>query len=95
MHHTLIELKFPILLNLSPPAQSKKNALSGVINEARKQGMIAAYLNVAAIIAAIVVACLIMGLVLGLYGPVYVQEQLLYNPNNHNYDSYYNSYYCW
>ena len=37
--------------------------------------MIAAYLNVIAIIAAMVVACLVVGLVLGLYGPVYTQNQ--------------------
>ena len=55
--------------------QSKRNAILGVINEAKKQGMIAAYLNVAAIIAALVVACLVMGLVLGLYGPVYARQQ--------------------
>ena len=55
--------------------QSKKNAGIGAVNEARKQGIIAAYLNVAAIIAALVVACLVMGLVLGLYGPIYAREQ--------------------
>ena len=37
--------------------------------------MIAAYLNVGAVIAAAVIACLVMGLALGLYGPVYVQEE--------------------
>ena len=37
--------------------------------------MIAAYLNVGAIIAAAVIACLVMGLALGLYGPVYAQEE--------------------
>ena len=36
--------------------------------------MIAAYLNVAAIVAALVAACLVMGLVLGLYGPVYMRN---------------------
>ena len=55
--------------------QSKKNARIGAVKVARKQGMIAAYLSVAAIVAALVVACLVMGLVLGLYGPVYAREQ--------------------
>ncbi len=41
--------------------------------------MIAAYLNVAAIIAALVVACLVMGLVLGLYGPEYARQQYCIN----------------
>ena len=79
-----------IPLNLSPHAQSKKNALTGLINEARKQGMIAAYLNLAAIVAALVVACLIMGLVLGLYGPVYARQQYC---NSYYYDCQYSSYY--
>ena len=59
--------------------------------------MIAAYLNVAAIIAALVVACLVMGLVLGLYGPVYVQAQFCNDYRNGYYDrssySYYSSRY--
>ena len=55
--------------------QSKKSALIGAVKVARKQGMIAAYLSVAAIVAALVVTCLVMGLVLGLYGPVYAQQQ--------------------
>ena len=55
--------------------QSKKNARIGAVKAARKQGMIAAYLNVAAIVAALVAVCLVMGLVLGLYGPVYAREQ--------------------
>ena len=55
--------------------QSKKSSLIGAVKLARKQGMIAAYLSVAAIIAAPVVACLVMGLVLGLYGPVYARQQ--------------------
>ena len=68
--------------------QSKKNAQIGVTNEAKKQGMVAAYLNVAAIVAALVVACLVMGLVLGLYGPVYAQQESC------NYYYYRSSYYC-
>ena len=74
--------------------QSKRNAILGVINEAKKQGMIAAYLNVAAIIAALLVACLIMGLVLGLYGPEYVRQQYCrnYSYSDRNSYSYYNSY---
>ena len=51
--------------------QSRKSAVDGAVKVAKKQGMIAAYLNVIAIVAALVVACLVMGLVLGLYGPVY------------------------
>ena len=70
-----------------PLIQSKKNAAIGDVTVAQRQGMIAAYLNIAAIVAALVVACLVMGLVLGLYGPVYAREQ---------YCSYYyyNNYYC-
>ena len=55
--------------------QSKKSSLIGAVKVARKQGMVAAYLSVAAIIAALVVACLVMGLVLGLHGPVYARLQ--------------------
>ena len=51
--------------------------------------MIAAYLNVAAIVAALVVACLVTGLVLGLYGPVYTREPYYSNCND-----YYYNYYC-
>ena len=65
----------------APYTQSKNNAALGVINEAKKQGMIAAYLNVAAIIAALVAACVIMGLVLGLYGPVYARDLYCANPS--------------
>ena len=77
--------------------QSKKSAVIGAVKVAKKQGMIAAYLNVAAIIAACVVACLVLGLVLGLYGPVYVQEQFCNDyrngkfyrfNNNYNYNYY-------
>ena len=46
--------------------QSKRNAEVGMINAARKQGMIAAYLSVAAIVSALVVACLATGLAVGL-----------------------------
>jgi hypothetical protein len=60
--------------------------------------MIAAYLNVAAIIAALVVACLVMGLVLGLYGPEYARQQYCAN-NRYRYgigyyssSSYYSNY---
>ena len=63
-----------------PYTQSKNNAVLGAINEAKKQGMIAAYLNVAAIVAALVAACVIMGLVLGLYGPVYARALYCANP---------------
>ena len=89
---------------ICPPytTQSKKNAQFGVINEAKKQGMIAAYLNVAAIIAALVVACLVMGPVLGLYGPVYAREQYCNSRSSYGYyygSSYYGSSYygryCW
>ena len=62
------------LCNANSP-QSKKNAAIGAVKVARKQGMIAAYLNIAAIIAALVVAFLVMELALGLYGPVHVQEE--------------------
>ena len=53
--------------------QSKKSAAGGAIKEARRHGIVAAYLNIAAIIASLVVACVVMGLVLGLYGPVYAR----------------------
>ena len=46
--------------------------------------MIAAYLNVAAIVAALVAACLVMGLVLGLYGPVYARELYCYYRSDSN-----------
>ena len=73
--------------------QSKRNTLNGAINEAKKQGMIAAYLNIAAIVAALVVACLVMGLVLGLYGPVYARLQYCSNYNYYGSSSYYSSSY--
>ena len=44
-----------------------KNAQIGAIETARKQGVIAAYLNIATIIVALIIACLVLGLVLGLY----------------------------
>ena len=53
--------------------QSKKNAGGGAIKVARRQGIVAAYLNIIAIIASLVVACVVMGLVLGLYGPIYAR----------------------
>ena len=40
---------------------------TGATERARRQGVIAAYLNVIAIVVALVVACLVMGLTLGLY----------------------------
>ena len=58
--------------------------MDGTVKLAKKQGMIAAYLNVAAIVAA-------LGLVLGLYGPVYTRNQFCndyrngYFANNTNY----------
>ena len=75
----------------APYTQSKNNADRGDINEAKKQGMIAAYLNVAAIVAALVAACVIMGLVLGLYGPVYARQLYCANPRYYR-GSYYSSY---
>ena len=47
--------------------QSKRNAEIGATERARKQGVIAAYLNVIAIVIALVVDCLIMVLAL-VYG---------------------------
>ena len=77
--------------------------MDGAVKVAKKQGMIAAYLNVIAIVAALVVACLVMGLVLGLYGPVYTRNQFCidnrngyyinsYNYNSYNYNYNYNYY---
>ena len=73
--------------------QSRKSAVDGAVKLAKKQGMIAAYLNVIAIVAALVVACLVMGLVLGLYGPVYTRNQFCNDYRNDYYNSNYNYYY--
>ena len=61
--------------------QSKQHAKSGLIDEARKAGMISAYLNFAAVVGAFFVACLCTGLILRYYGPVYRRNR------------YYNDYY--
>ena len=69
--------------------QSGKSAVNGAVKVAKKQGMIAAYLNVIAIVAALVVACLVMGLVLGLYGPVYTRNQFCNDYRNGYFNNYY------
>ena len=43
----------------------------GDIRKARDQGMVAAYLNVSAIIFALVVAAVAVGVAIGVYGPIY------------------------
>ena len=47
----------------------------GNIKQARWQGLIAAYLNVTAVIFALVFAAVAMGAVLGIYGPTYYLDQ--------------------
>ena len=47
----------------------------GDINLAKQRGLIAAYLNIAAIIFSLVVAVLAIGLTLGLYLPTYYLDQ--------------------
>ena len=81
-----------ILIFVCIRLQSRKSAVDGAIKLAKKQGMIAAYLNVIAIVAALVVACLVMGLVLGLYGPVYTQNQFCNDYRNGYYINSYNYY---
>ena len=53
-----------------------------MIKAARKQGMYAAYLSVAAIVSALVVACLVTGLVLGLVNQ-YHSRSYRYGYNNY------------
>ena len=48
--------------------QSSKSAKMGDIKLARRQGMIAAYLNFVAIVLALVVALVVTALVVGIYG---------------------------
>ena len=55
--------------------------------------MIAAYLNVAAIIAALVVAFLLTGLITGFYGPVYVQDRFCNDYRNGVFTDTFNRYY--
>ena len=51
-----------------------------MINSARKEGMCAAYLSVAAIVAALVVACLVTGLTVGItYHSYYYQSTIKNN----------------
>ena len=47
----------------------------GHIKNARSQGLVAAYLNVAAVAIAFFVALLATGLAIGLYAPVYYLDQ--------------------
>ena len=54
--------------------QSKRNGAIGAIKVARKQGIIAAYLNVAAIVSALVVAALVLAFVLVFVGPAYARR---------------------
>ena len=65
-------LLYSIICTSSYILQSRKNAQIGAIGIARKQGMMAAYLNVTAITAALLVACFVTGMVLGLYGEEYI-----------------------
>ena len=51
--------------------QSKQSLKQGEITAARNQGLLAAYMNLFAVIAALIVAAVTAGLVIGLYGPVY------------------------
>ena len=48
--------------------QSSKSANVDAIRQARTQGMIAAYLNIAAIISALIFAAVVIGLVVGIEG---------------------------
>ena len=57
--------------------QSKKNSKIGAKALARKQGVIAAYLNIIAVVFALVVAVVCTGLVIGLYGPEYTLQQCI------------------
>ena len=66
--------------------QSWKNAHIGAIEAARKKGIIAAYLNISAIVVALVVACVLLGLFLGLSRPTRCQ----YNGYNYYYHNWYN-----
>ena len=54
--------------------QSKKYAEVGATDTARNRGVIAAYLNIAAIIVGFVIACLSTGLILGLYAPGFCEN---------------------
>ena len=55
--------------------QSQVSAKMGHTEKARNQGLVAAYLNAAAVIIAFLVALLATGLAIGLYAPVYYLEQ--------------------
>lgn len=57
--------------------QSKQSLMYGDITAARNQGLLAAYMNFAAIIMAFVLAMLAIGLVIGLYS----QEFYCYSNN--------------
>ena len=67
-----VDLDWPydniLLILLCITQQSKKNVAIGAVEIARKQGIVAVYLNIAAIVSALVVACFVIGLTLGLYG---------------------------
>ena len=43
----------------------------GDIRKARDQGMVAAYLNIIAVVFALVVAAVAIGVAIGVYGPIY------------------------
>lgn len=55
--------------------QSKRSLKLGDITMARNQGLVAAYMNLFAVIMALVVAAVTIGLVIGLYGPTYYREE--------------------
>ena len=46
----------------------------GDIRKARDQGMVAAYLNIIAIVFALVVAAVAIGVAIGVYGPIYYRQ---------------------
>ena len=50
----------------------------GDIRKARDQGMVAAYLNVSAIIFALVVAAVAVGVAIGVYSPIYYRQYRYY-----------------
>ena len=50
----------------------------GDIRKARDQGMVAAYLNIIAIIFALVVAAVAVGVAIGVYSPIYYRQYRYY-----------------
>ena len=58
--------------------QSKQSLKRGDIKTARNQGLLAAYMNMFAVIAALVVAAVVTGLVIRFYGPTYYRDKYDY-----------------